>query len=205
MAESTEAEQNEEMQEELELDDPNFRSKLIRSIRALFIEEGGLSINLESPIPVDLHALSGKELLNLYDNMVIEATRRKKDGLIERFMATIGATMDNVASISGFSSSSGFHSALEKDRIFRECLTQLTFGKGFSPPPWGVALLCGAFYANKVLRDYLSANSKSIGVNNGTRGVSLANANPSESGSSTTVRPISEQTRQNTGSNSTSS
>lgn len=136
--------------------DEEMRERLMLLIRENYIKEGGMMMNKNNPFPLDLHSLTMEELSNVLDNMLLESNRRKRDGIIDRTVSTVGNMVSLAATAVGYTVPSEITGTIENDLMLKEGLVALMAGKGFKPSVPVTLGLCTLYYGSKILSNYIS-------------------------------------------------
>lgn len=138
-----------------ERSDADVRLGLCDLIKEAYIKEGGIPLCKNDPFPLNLHELSNQELINVWDNLVIEKTRRKRDVVINRSLFTVVEICQMVAEILDLKLPNELIGAVETDAMLRESLVATVVGQGFKPSSLLSLALCASYYAVKFTRAFM--------------------------------------------------
>jgi hypothetical protein len=110
-------------------EDPLLRAAVTAEIKRRYINNGGLPINTKDPIPVDLDAISPKELIHVAENMEIYLVRSRKDDIVSKFLNIFSNVSYLAARFGGLSVDAAVNRAFSSDHVLRQSFVEVFVGK----------------------------------------------------------------------------
>lgn len=152
-----------------------------RYIEDLYVDNGGLPLNADNPIPRDLSKCSSKELSNIIKNMKISIVRSNKDDIVNKGTNLIANLTQIFGKLFGIPIGKSIAENITSDKLLRESFVEVFLGSTAAIHPliaFGVSALS---HTSNILLKFLDApptepvgDKTAEGSGTGTEGSSRA-------------------------------
>lgn len=117
------------------------RAHLERIIKRCYMEHGGVPVNTESPVPVDISSLTNTQLENVADNIQLYINRTQKADLVSRVIGTV-TNICRMGSLStGIKVPESALNMMEGDHLLRDAIVKLCVGNVQGLHPFVIAFI----------------------------------------------------------------
>lgn len=156
--------------------DSLIRAAVIVKIKNLYLNNGGIPINSDDPIPRNLNELSSLELVHVAQNMKLYLSRSSKDELVTKSMQIVANATRIINKLTGHHDVHTLAESLNNDTTLKKAFVEVFVGQGVRIHPLASLLIAGLSHASNLAVNAVCDKNDGPRINTGDQTTQGPNA-----------------------------